>query len=82
MVGLVLKLAVGIGARRLVGECLRRAATMIGMKGRILKKLLRDAGKKAANCSRWIYVQSRKLQWESMDVGGVPLGSAVGALTL
>ena len=78
----LLNLAVEIGARILVGECLRRAVSMISMKGRIQNKLLRDADKVAAHCSRWIYLQSRKLKWESRDASVVPVGTAVGALTL
>ena len=73
-------LAVEIGAIVLVGECLRRAASMIGMKGIIIQLLLRDAGKdwEAAHCSRWIYVLYRKLKLESRDESAVSVGSAIG----
>ena len=62
-------LAVEVGARGLVAESLRKAASMIGMKGRILKKLLRETGKESAHCSRWIYLLSRKKEWVSREVG-------------
>ena len=61
-------LAVEVGARGLVAESLRRAASMIGIKGRVLKKLLRDVSKEAAHCSRWIYLLSRRKEWESREV--------------
>ena len=41
---------------------------MIGIKGRVLKKLLRDVSKEAAHCSRWIYLLSRRKEWESREV--------------
>ena len=44
-------LAVEVGARGLVAESLGKAASMIGMKGMIIKKLVRDSGKEAAHFS-------------------------------
>lgn len=57
-------LAVEVGTRGLVAESIGKATSMIGMKGRIIKKLVRDSGREAAHCSRWIYILSRKKEWE------------------
>ncbi len=57
-------LAVEVGARGQVAESLIKAATMIGMRGRALKKLIRDVGREAAHCSRWIYLLSGRKEWE------------------
>ena len=70
--------AVEVGARGLVAESLGKAASMIGIKGRILKKLVRDAGREAAHCSRWLYILSRKKDWESQVVSLSPVGTADG----
>jgi hypothetical protein len=45
-------MAVEVGAQGVVAESLKKAAATIGMKGRAQKKLVRDAGKEACNCSR------------------------------
>ena len=50
--------------------------SMIGMKGRILKKLIRDTGNKAAHCSRWGYLQI------SREVNLAPVGSVGRCLKL
>ncbi|XP_063694224.1 uncharacterized protein LOC134825946 [Bolinopsis microptera] len=61
--------AVEVGARGVVAQSLERAARRIGFRGRELKKLVRDSGKEAAHCSRWIYLLSRKREWEFRKVG-------------
>ena len=61
-------LAVEVGARGLVAESMSRAAVMIGIRGRALKKLIREVGEEAINCSKWIYVLSRRKEWESREV--------------
>ena len=61
-------MAVEVGARGLVAECLSRAAGMIGIRGRALKKLVRDVGGEAIHCSRWIYVLAGKKEWESREI--------------
>ena len=68
-VGAVINVAVEVGARGVVAQSLERAARRIGFKGRELKKLVRDSGKEAAHCSRWIYLLSRKREWEFRKVG-------------
>ncbi len=55
--------SINLGVRGLVAESLSKAATMIGMRGRAVKKLVRDVVRKAAHCSRWIYLLSRKKEW-------------------
>ena len=60
--------AVEVGARGLVAESLIKAASLIGMKRRISKKLVRDVGREAAHCSRWIYLLSRRREWEFRNV--------------
>ena len=52
----------------MVAQSLERAARRVGFKGRYLKKLVRDSGKEAAHCSRWIYLLSRKKEWEFREV--------------
>ena len=49
-------------------KSLERAARRVGFEGRYLKKLVRDSGKEAAHCSRWIYLLSRKKEWEFREV--------------
>ena len=61
-------MAVEVGARGLVAESLSRAAGMIGIRGRALKKLVRDVGEEAIHCSRWIYVLAGKKEWESREI--------------
>ncbi|KAL5251266.1 hypothetical protein ACHWQZ_G016834 [Mnemiopsis leidyi] len=61
--------AVEVGARGVVAQSLEKAARRVGFKGRYLKKLVRDSGKEAAHCSRWIYLLSRKKEWEFREVG-------------
>ena len=61
-------LAFEVGVRGLVAESLGKASSMIGMKGRILKKLVRDSGRESAHCYRWIYSLSKKIEWESRMV--------------
>ena len=56
--------AVEVGARGVVAASLEQAARKIGLTGRPLKKLVRECGKEAAHCSRWIYLLSRKREWE------------------
>ena len=73
-------LAVEVGARGMVADSLGKAASMIGIKGRKLKKLVRDTGREAAHCSRWIYVLSRKKEWESRVVGLPSTDTADGSL--
>ena len=64
-------MAVEVGARGLVAESLSKAARKIGMKRRVLKKLVKDVGREAAHCTRWIYLMSGKKEWE-YRVSGVP----------
>ena len=63
-------LAVEVGARGMVAESLSKAARLVGMRRRVLKKLVRDAGKEAAHCSRWIYLLSGRKEWEYQEVKG------------
>ena len=44
-------MAVEVGARGLVAESLSKAARLIGMKRRVLKKLVKDVGRETAHCS-------------------------------
>ncbi|XP_063688236.1 uncharacterized protein LOC134821425 [Bolinopsis microptera] len=60
--------AVEVGARGVVAASLECASRKIGLTGRALKKLVRDCGKDAAHCSRWIYLLSRKREWEMRAV--------------
>jgi hypothetical protein len=60
--------AVEVGARGVVAASLEVAARKIGLTGRVLRKLVRDSGKEAAHCSRWIYLLSRKSEWERREV--------------
>ena len=60
--------AIEVGARGMVAESLSKAARLIGLRGRALKKLVTDAGKEAAHCSRWIYLLSGKKEWEYQEV--------------
>ena len=60
--------AVEVGARGVVAASLEVAARKIGLTGRALKKLVRESGKEAAHCSRWIYLLSRKREWEMREV--------------
>ena len=61
-------LAVEVGARGLVAESLSRAATMIGIRGRALRKFIREVGEESAHCSRWIYLFAGRKEWESREV--------------
>ena len=61
--------AVEVGARGVVAKSLESAARRVGFRGRELKKLVRESGKEAAHCSRWIYLLSRKKEWEFRKVG-------------
>ncbi len=60
--------AVEVGARGLVAESFTKAATMIGIRGKAQKKLVRDVGREAAHCFRWIYLLLRKSEWENRTV--------------
>ena len=60
--------AVEVGARGVVAASLECAARKMGLTGRALKKLVRECGKDAAHCSRWIYLLSRKREWEMRAV--------------
>ena len=51
-----------------VAASLEVAARKIGLTRRALKKLVRQSGKEAAHCSRWIYLLSRKREWEMREV--------------
>ena len=62
--------AVEVGARGLVAESLRKAASLIGIRRRALKKLVRDVGREAAHCSKWIYWLSGRQEWEYREVKG------------
>ena len=53
----------------MVAKSLESAARRVGFRGRELKKLVRESGKEAAHCSRWIYLLSRKKEWEFRKVG-------------
>ena len=53
-----------------VAESLSKDARMIGMKRRVLKKLMKEVGREAAHCSRWIYLMSGKKEWEYREVRG------------
>ena len=46
----------------------KRAAAAIGIRGRAVKKLMREAGQEALHCSKWIYWLSEKKEWEARDV--------------
>ena len=61
-------IAVEVGARGTVARSLEEAARRIGLRGRPLKKLVREVGKEAAHCSRWIYLLSRRREWEVREV--------------
>ena len=61
-------MAVEVGARGLVAESISKAASLIGIKRRVLRKLVRDVGREAAHCSRWIYLLSRRREWEFRNV--------------
>ena len=61
-------MAVEVGARGVVAESMKKAATAIGMTGRALKKLVKDVGEEACHCSKWIYWLSGKSEWERRDV--------------
>ena len=60
--------AIEVGARGFAAESLQRAATAIGIRGRAVKKLVREAGQEAMHCSRWIYWLSEKKEWETRNV--------------
>ena len=62
-------MAVEVGARGVVAESLKKAAAAIGMRGRAQKKLVRDVGKEACHCSKWLYWLRGKKEWECRDVG-------------
>ena len=62
--------AVEVGARGLVADSLRNAASLIGIRRRALKKLVRDVGREAAHCSKWIYWLSGREEWEYREVKG------------
>ena len=55
--------AVEVGARGVVAASLEQAARKIGLTGRPSKNLVRECGKEAAYCTRWIYLLSRKREW-------------------
>jgi hypothetical protein len=61
-------IAIEVGARGFVAESLQRAATSIGIRGRAVKKLVREVGQEALHCSKWIYWLSEKKEWESRQV--------------
>ena len=61
-------MAVEVGARGVVAESMKKAATAIGITGRALKKLVKDVGEEACHCSKWIYWLSGKSEWERRDV--------------
>ena len=60
--------AIEVGARGFAAESLQRAATSIGIRGRAVKKLVREAGLEAMHCSRWIYWLCEKKEWETRGV--------------
>ena len=60
--------AIEVGARGFAAESLQRAAAAIGIRGRAVKKLMREAGQEALHCSKWIYWLSEKIEWEARDV--------------
>jgi hypothetical protein len=62
-------MVVEVGARGVVAESLKKAAATIGMRGRAKNRLVRDAGKEACHCSRWVFLLSGKKEWEYRDVG-------------
>jgi len=55
--------AVEIGARGCVGESMRKAATSVGIRGRSLKKLIREVGRQATFCSKWVYWWAGRSDW-------------------
>ncbi len=59
--------AIGVGARGFAAEGLQGAATGIGIRGRAVKTLVREAGLEALHCSRWIYWLSEKKEREARD---------------
>ena len=61
-------LAVEVGARGFVAESLSKAAKLIGIRGRPLRKLTREVGEEALHCSKWIYWMSGKKEWEYRGV--------------
>ena len=60
--------AIEIGARGCVGESMRTAAAAVGIRGRPLRKLIRDVGRQAVFCSKWIYWWSGRSDWVLKDV--------------
>ena len=61
-------MAIEVGARGFVAESLQKAATSIGIRGRALKKLVREAGQEALHCSKWIYWLSGNKEWERKNI--------------
>ena len=61
--------AVEIGARGVVARSVESAARRIGFGGRELKRLVKDSGREAAHCSKWLYLLSRKKEWEYRNPG-------------
>ena len=57
-------MAIEVGARGVVAESLRSAAISIGIRGRSLKKLVREGGQEALHCSKWIYWLSERKEWD------------------
>ena len=65
-------MAIEVGARGFVAESLQNAALSIGIRGRALKKLVREAGQESLHCSKWIYWLSGNKEWEHRNVGPQP----------
>ena len=61
-------MAIEVGARGFVAESLQNAALSIGIRGRALKKLVREAGQESLHCSKWIYWLSGNKEWEHRNV--------------
>ena len=58
-------MAVEVGARGFIAESLSKAAKLIGIRGRPLRKLTREVGEEAQalHVSKWIYWMIEKKQW-------------------
>ena len=57
--------AIEVGARGFAAESLQRATTAIGIRGRAVRKLVREVGQEALHCSKWIYWLSEKREWDT-----------------
>ena len=61
-------MAIEVGAGGFVAESLQKAAASIGIRGRAMKKMVREAGQEALHCSKWIYWLSGNKEWKHRNV--------------